>query len=136
MKANALILTAVLVAIVLSGCASMSDLKPGDGRKLTIRDHDYRATWKAAVFVAEEHFTIHEQDPVRGVILSEREATFMEPTSWVGIFITPPRQGAAEYIVEVVRRRNSGARIFSQPQNWESKVLRDLSRMLAGQPLP
>ena len=126
----------VLLLVLLSGCSSISDLRPGDGRKLAIRDHDYPAIWRAAVFVAEEHFTIHEQDQAKGVILSEREATFMEPASWVGIFITPPRPGAAEYTVEVVRRRNSGARIFSQPQNWEWKVIRDLSRTLAGRPLP
>jgi hypothetical protein len=119
-----------VVLVLLPGCASMSDLRPGDGRKLTIRDHDYPTIWRAAIFVAQEHFTIHEQQQGRGVILAEREPTFMEPASWVGIFITPPRPGAAEYTVEVVRRRNSGARIFSQPQNWEAKVLRELSRTL------
>jgi hypothetical protein len=108
----------------------MSDLRPGDRRKLTIRDDDYPTIWRAAIFVAQEHFTIHEQQQGSGVVLSERKRPSWSPASWVGIFITPPRPGAAEYTVEVVRRRNSGARIFSQPQNWEANVLRELSRTL------
>jgi hypothetical protein len=54
------------VLLLLSGCASMSDLRPGDGRKVTIRDHDYPTIWRAAIFVAQEHFTIHEQNQAEG----------------------------------------------------------------------
>jgi hypothetical protein len=41
-----------VVLVLLPGCASMSDLRPGDGRKLTIQDHDYPTIWRAAIFVA------------------------------------------------------------------------------------
>ena len=123
--------TIVLLLVLLSGCASMSDLKPGDGRKLTIRDHDYPVIWRAALFVAEEHFDIHEQDIATGVILAYREASFVDVPAWIGIYITPPVPGAAEYIVEVVRRK-AAFTIFVQPQPWERKVLRDLALSLEG----
>ena len=118
---------------ILSACASLSDVKPGDGKKLTIQGNDYPAIWQAALRVAEEHFEIRELDQSRGVILSERTMTFTEPASWVGIYITPSVPGASAYTVEVVRRKQ--ATLFIQPQDWERKVLRDVEDVLAGRPM-
>ncbi len=116
---------------ILSACSSsLSDVKPGDGQRLTIRGHDYPAIWQAALRVADEHFEIRDRDQSRGVILAERTMTFTEPASWVGIYITPPVPGATAYTVEVVRRKQ--ATLFIQPQDWERKVLRDVEDVLAG----
>jgi hypothetical protein len=124
----------VTTLALLSACSSsLSDVKPGDGRRLTIRGHDYPAIWQAALRVADEHFEIRKSDQSRGVILSERTMTFTEPASWVGIYITPPVPRAGAYTVEVVRRKQ--ATLFIQPQNWERKVLRDVEDVLAGRPI-
>jgi hypothetical protein len=108
----------------------MSDLRLGEGTETNDPGRRLPDDLASGIFVAQEHFTIHEQQQGSGVILSERKRPSWSPASWVGIFVTPPRPGAAEYTVEVIRRHNGGARIFSQPQNWEAKVLRELPRTL------
>ena len=110
----------------------MSDVKPGDGRKLTI-ERPYEDIWKAALRVADEHFEIREQDQARGVILAERTQTFLHAPAWVGIYITPTASGAGAYTVEVVRRKKMTTNV--NVQDWERKVLRDLEDVLAGRPM-
>jgi len=84
--------------------------------------------------VADVHFEIRERDQSRGVISSERTATFIEPASWVGIFIAPPVPGATAYTVEVVSRKQATLASLP-PQDWERKVLRDVEDVLAGRPM-
>ena len=123
----------VLVMLSLAACQSLSDVKPGDGMKLTFDGHSYADIWNAALLVADEHFEIREQDQSRGVILAERTRTFMEAPSWIGIFITPTSSAAGRYTVEVVRRKWMTTNL--NVQDWERKVLRDLEDVLAGRPM-
>jgi uncharacterized lipoprotein len=122
-----------LVMLVLAACQSLSDVKPGDGKRLTIERRSYDDIWQAALRVAQEHFEIREQDRSRGIILVERTRTFMEAPSWIGVFISPPASGANTYTVEVVRRKWMTTNV--NVQNWETKVLRDLEDVLAGRPM-
>ena len=124
---------AVLVILVLTACQSLSDVKPGDGKKLTIDRRSYDEIWLAALRVAREHFEIREEHQSRGVILAERTRTFMEAPSWIGIYISPPATGANRYTVEVVRRKWMTTNV--NVQDWERKVLRDLEDVLAGRPM-
>ena len=123
----------VLVMLSLVACQSLSDVKPGDGMKLTIDGRSYVDIWNAALLVADEHFEIREQDQARGVILAERTRTFMEAPSWIGIFITPTASAVGRYTVEVVRRKWMTTNL--NVQDWERKVLRDLEDVLAGRPM-
>ena len=50
----------VMLAVGLVACQSMSDVKPGDGRKATIAGKSYDQVWDAAYKVADEHFEIRE----------------------------------------------------------------------------
>lgn len=125
---------ALLLALLLTGCQSMVDVKPGDGRTLTVTDRSYAAIWQAALTVADEHFEIHQQDQARGVIVAERTMIpFRSPGSWVGIYITPPTAGAAVYTVEVVSRKKWVGGLLEQ--GWEKKLLRDLQDVLEGRPM-
>jgi hypothetical protein len=128
-------LGAVLIAsLLLAGCRSMADVKPGDGQVAMITGHGYDQVWAAALRVADVHFAIHEQDKAAGVIRAEREQPFMETAGdGVGIFITPPREGSPTYRVEVVKRKKIAGQLTGQ--DWETKVLRDLQDTLAGRPL-
>ena len=101
--------------------------------QLTIEQRAYDEIWNAALRVADEHFEIREQDKARGVILAERTATFMEATSYIGLYITPSAPGAQSYTVEVVRRKRMTTN--ANVQDWERKVLRDLADVLAGRPM-
>src|SRR5262245_982733 len=94
-----------LATLSLVACQSLSDVKPGDGKKLRIDERSYEDIWNAALRAAQEHFEIREQDRPRGIILAERTRTFMEAPSWIGIYIDPPVSGARSYTVEVVRRK-------------------------------
>jgi len=111
----------------------MSDVQPGDGRRLTITGREYDAIWQAAIKVADEHFEIREQDKGRGAITAERTMTAWGAGAWVGIYITPTTAGAATYTVEVVSRKKLMTNLTEQ--GWEKKVLRDLQDALDGRPM-
>ena len=53
MRLATLILLACCVA-ALTACQSLSDVKPGDGRKETFRGYTYDQVWSAAVKVADD----------------------------------------------------------------------------------
>lgn len=125
---------AVTVAVLLlAGCQSMSDVKPGDGRKATIIGKSYDAVWAAAEKVADEHFEIRERDKARGVISGERTVSMFGWGAWVGIYITPPAAGADNYTVEVVSRKKLSGNVGEQ--GWEKKVLRDVQDVVDGRPM-
>jgi len=67
---------ALMVAVALAACQSMSDVKPGHGRKATITGKSYNQIWDAAHKVVDEHLEIREQDKARGVIVGERPMSF------------------------------------------------------------
>jgi hypothetical protein len=122
------------MALILTACATMDDVKPGTGRSLEIRGHSYDEIWRAVLRVADEHFEILERDQARGVIRAERTLHFMgEGGDWVGIFITPSTPGADVYVVEVVKRKKLRTQLTGQ--DWEQKVLRDLQDVLAARPM-
>lgn len=132
-RALAAIITAIALAVLFGACQSMSDVKPGDGKKAILTGRSYEEIWRAALKVANEHFAVREQDPAHGIILAERTYHFMRPGSWVGNYVTPPASGEPEYTVEVVMRTKSIGDVVEQ--GWESKVLRDLQDVLDGRPM-
>jgi hypothetical protein len=123
----------ILLVVSLAGCQSMSDVKPGDGRRTTITGKTYDEIWDAAHKVADEHFEIREHDKARGVILGERTVSAFGWGSWVGLYITPAVEGADTYTVEVVRRKKASGNLGEQ--DWEYKTLRDIYRLLGLPPL-
>lgn len=124
---------AMAAVVLLTSCATMSDVKPGDGYRVTITGHSYDEIWKAAIRVAEEHFDIRESDQSRGVIKAERDVSFTSWGEFVGIFITPATADAVAYTVEVVNRRKSRGQITGQ--GWEHKVIRDIQDVLESRPM-
>ena len=123
-----IIVLALLLA--LAACQSMSDLRPGDGRKATVSGKTYDQVWAAAYKVSAEHFEIREQDEARGVIVGERTGSAWGGGlgAWVGTYITPTTPRAPVYTVEVVRRKKWATN--AGEQDWEYKVLRDIYREL------
>lgn len=119
---------ALIVTVAIAACQSMSDVKPGDGRKATITGKSYDQIWDAAYKAADEHLQIHEQDKARGVIVGERSMSFGSYGAWVGTSITPLTPGAPAYTVEVVRRKKMTTNVGEQ--DWEYKMLRDIYREL------
>ena len=123
---TAVVLLMTTVAIV--GCQSMSSVRPGDGRKVTITGKSYDEVWGAAQKVCNEHFEIREQDKTRGIIIGEREVHWSDAGAWVGTYIAPTTPGSSAYIVEVVRRKKVVTNV--NVRDWEYKVLRDIYREL------
>lgn len=124
---------ALALALLLTACQSMSDVKPGNGKTATITGKSYERVWAAAVKVADAHFAIREQNQATGVITAERTVTMWGWGSWVGIYITPPTPGAPSYRVEVVNRKKATGNIGEQ--GWEEKALRDIQDVLDGRPM-
>jgi len=121
------------LVLLLAACATMADVKPGDGHAVTIEGRAYGDIWNAAMKVADVHFDIRQSDRATGTILAERDIAFTSWGEWVGIFITPTTEGAPRYRVEVVNRTKSKMQITGQ--GWEHKVTRDIEDVLAGRPM-
>ena len=128
-----LILIPAVLAGLLTGCQTMADVQPGDGKAVTITGKGYEEVYNAAWKVADEHFDIQEQSRATGVIKAERTVTMFGNGAWVGIYIVPPAPGAASYRVEVVSRKKATANIGEQ--SWERKTLRDIQDVLDGKPM-
>jgi hypothetical protein len=128
-----LVLVAALAAGLVAGCQTMSDVRPGEGRKEVIQGHSYAQVWDAAEKVARTHFGIKEQDKAKGTILAERPVSVWSYGALVGIYITPPGGSASAYTVEVVSRRRVASDIGVY--EWEPKVLGDMRDTLAGRPI-
>ena len=119
-----------LLALSVTACSSsLSDLKPGAGRKVTITGQTYDQLWTAAEKVAQEHFEVRQQDKLGGIIKAERPQEFTKPGAWIGIYIVPP-VAAPTYTVEVVRLKKNNPTSDLGQQDWEYKVLRDMYRTL------
>jgi hypothetical protein len=119
----------LLGLLVLTGCRSLGDVKPGDGRKAMVGGRTYEQVWHAALKVAGEYFEIRERDPARGMVLAERTPSAWSAGAYVGIYISPPVAGAATYTVEVVGRKKFVTQLGEQ--DWEYRVLRDMLAELA-----
>lgn len=128
MRTKAYLIVSVFCIGALVGCQTMSDVKPGDGRKTTITGKSYDQIWEAAYKVTHEHLEIHKQDKTQGVIVGERPMSAWSYGAWVGTYITPPTPGASAYTVEVVRRKKMTTNVGEQ--DWEYKMLRDIYREL------
>ena len=118
------------LVLLFPACASISDLRPGDGHAITIDGRAYGDIWNAAMKVANEHVDVCKSDRGTGTILAERDVSF---TSWgerVGIFVTPTTEGAPRYRIEVVNRKKSQGQITGQ--GWEHKVTRVIEDVLGG----
>ena len=132
------VLAILSVVLITSSCISKwADVGPGGvyvmGRKATITGHSYDEIWMAAYTVADEHFEIREQDKSRGVIRAERMEIVGMGGARVGISIVPPVTGVNQYVIEVVVvPRNA---YDPAQQDWEQKVLRDVHRVLEGEPI-
>ncbi len=139
-----LALTLGAVLVLLSSCypyayrwytwGQASDLlsRAQPQSKATITGHSYDEIWMAAYTVANEHFEIREQDKTRGVIKAKRLSRWMDSAAAVGIWISPSAPGAEQYVVEVINVIQEPLEFY---QHWEKKVLRDLDRVLAGEPI-
>lgn len=106
------LLLAVL-ALLLAGCTSLADLKPGlprrtmedgfdkttEGLSLTVRGRTLEDVWQAAlrgalaVTRADSHAKIVEQQPPRVIKLEGSNFLGIETVSYTGIFLIP--EGAA-----------------------------------------
>ncbi len=119
---------AVVALLTLTGCQSMSDVKPGDGKAVTITGKSYEQVFAAAAKVTDEHFEIHEQRLATGVIKAQRTVSTFGNGAWIGVYITPPNPGAPSYRVEVMSREKATGNIGEQ--DWEEKTLRDIQDVL------
>jgi hypothetical protein len=124
---------AILLALALAGCSSMSDVQPGDGKAMTTTGKSYDQVCAAAVKVADAHFEIHEQNPGTGVIKAERTVSAFGNGAWIGIYVVPAAADAPSYRVEVFSRKKATGNIGEQ--GWEGKTLRDIQDVLDGRPM-
>jgi hypothetical protein len=110
------------IALTMFGCATLDSVQPGaGGSTFEVRGRSYEAIWKAAVRVAGQSLTIVESDKATGTLRAEKGVGL---TTWgevVGIFIRPPRSGAAVYTVEVLSLKRSQLQITGQ--DWTTTII-------------
>ena len=116
---------AVLAIALMSGagCATTASLEPGTGTgtTLTIENRSYDEIWHAAVRTASRSLTIVKSDKPSGTIKAEKGAGATTLGEVVGIFIRPPRGGAATYTVEVQSLKRWRLQITGQ--DWTTTMI-------------
>lgn len=110
-----------LVALFISGCATINTLQPGSGGStFEVRGKSYDEIWKAAVITASRSLTVVESNKEGGTIKAEKGAGI---TTWgevVGIFIRPTSNDAPIYTVEVQSLKRSTVQITGQ--DWTTTM--------------
>lgn len=129
MGRSALVRAARVVTLTMSlvACQTMSDVRPGEGRSITITGRPYDQVWDATLKVAAQHFTIHEQSKTEGIIFGERSGM---GGGWIGIYFTAA--GASTFRVEVVRKGKYVGQVSWT--DWEKRVLGEVQTALGVTP--
>lgn len=112
----------LLVAGLVSGCATIDTLQPGTGgSSFEVRGKSYDQIWKAVVTTAGRSLTIVENNKASGALKAEKGAGL---TTWgevVGIFVRPARSGAQAYTVEVQSLKRSKVQLTGQ--DWTTTMI-------------
>ena len=123
------VLSFACVALLPSGCATMSSLQPSaGGETFQVQGRTYDQVWNAAVETAGVSLTIDQSDKATGTIKAEREAS---ATSWgevVGIFIRPSKPGASAYTVEVESMERDKLQLTGE--NWAQTMVTGIKARL------
>ena len=89
------------VVIAISGCSTIDSLQPGTGKLFQVRGKSYDEIWKASVRTASHVLTIVDSNKETGRLRAEKAAGIATWGEVVGIFISPTRNGAPVYTIEV-----------------------------------
>ena len=101
--------------------------KRGTEGTLTLGGQTCDQVWAAVVKVADADFEVRERDQQKGIIRAERTLSAHGNGAWIDIYIVPPTSGSDRYTIQVFNLKQN-----PQEQDWEKKVLRDVTDVLAG----
>lgn len=125
-------ITCLVVALSISGCATVDTLQPGTGGStFEVRDKNYDEIWKAVVTTASRSLTIVESSKETGTLRAEKGAGMATWGEVVGIFIRPTSNGAPVYTVEVQSLKRSRLQITGQ--DWTTTMISGIKAELGGQ---
>jgi hypothetical protein len=150
-------LVVLAAALLVVGCTSADNLKPGvsrgtmearftkttEGLQLEVRGRSYDQVWdaveRAVAWAGKEPGGLY-QGPLkvvdrqkdRGAIRTEEPNSLGLTRAYVGVFVTPPRNGADVYTVEVTKIMKNRTEVV-QGRNWEADLLRAIDAVLKTQ---
>lgn len=100
-----------LVAALLSGCAMSDDIGPDDGRSFSVSDRSYAEVWEAGVLTVGSIGEIASANRETGEIRGFAGASAWSWGNSLGVFISPPSDGARDFTVSVVGIRMNRVQI-------------------------
>lgn len=110
-----------LSVFLFAGCATVDSLGKGrGGSTFEVKAKSYDEVWKAAVRTASRSLTIVESDKEAGTLKAEKGAGMATWGEVVGIFITPTKNGATSYTVEVLSLKRSSMQLTGQ--DWTMTI--------------
>ena len=115
-------------SLLLSGCATIGSLRPGDGTSFEITNKSYDQVWKAAITVVGRSLTIVESDKQTGVIKAEKGAGLATWGEVVGVFIKPANTDSKRFTVVVESKKRVLFQITGQ--NWERTIIEGIKAEL------
>lgn len=104
-------LNALTAAAVLSGCATLDSLQPGQGSAFVVRGYTYDQVWQAVNQATVSRLTLRESDKANGVLKAESSAGLMTWGEVVGVFVKPANQPSPTYQIEVQSLKRSRGQI-------------------------
>lgn len=104
-----------LTLLMLSACSTVDSLGKGrGGSTFEVKAKSYDEVWKAAVRTASRSLTIVESNKDDGVLKAEKGAGLSTWGEVVGIFITPTKNGASSYTIEIQSLKRASGQITGQ----------------------
>jgi hypothetical protein len=129
MKRTKKSLAVALMLALMSACATIQDLHPGEGPSFSVRGKTYEQVWTAAVTVASKNLEIIQKDKEAGAIRAEKFGGAWTFGQVVGIFISPVSETSPVYTVQVVSKERY--RFQFGTKNWESTIIEGMKAELA-----
>lgn len=110
-----------LILVLLAACSTVDSLGKGrGGSTFEVKAKTYDEVWKAAVRTASRSLTIVESNKEDGVLKAEKGAGLSTWGEVVGIFITPSKNGASTYTVEVQSLKRASGQLTGQ--DWTMTI--------------
>ena len=142
-------LTLALIALLLAGCTSAANLKPGvlrgmvedgfdkttEGLSLTVYDRTLQEVWNAtlrgatAITHADSRTTIIEQQPPRFIKLEGATFFRIETASFTGIFLIPDGDAVQIQVTKIYKARMAMGHYGPTEGDYLRAIQRELAQL-------
>lgn len=115
------LLIGLIIGFSLLGCTTTDSLQKGQGgASFEVHGKTYDEIWKAVVRTSTRSLTIVESNKEAGILKAEKGAGLATWGEVVGVYVTPAKNGAKFYTVEIQSSKRATYQITGQ--DWTMTI--------------